>query len=142
WGFRHRIFGVVKPDSPFLGMHLGGISGGLGSLFRLQGKGPSWEGGSHEGEGVYGGINLMVAQLSTLQHILSLAWTGGGGVFQKRRQRNLVVVQSKQGIGCLADPAGQKNRYKAIRKLETGNQALRSKTVHVRFVNYYMSSTG
>ena len=35
--FRHRSFGVVSFDSPRLGMHSGGISVGLGSLFRSGG---------------------------------------------------------------------------------------------------------
>ncbi|CUS12341.1 unnamed protein product, partial [Tuber aestivum] len=33
-GFRHRILGVVKLDSPFLGSHLGVIFAGPGSPFR------------------------------------------------------------------------------------------------------------
>jgi len=50
-GFRHRILGVVSFDSPFLGMHPGVISAGLGSLFRLEGQSPSEEDGSAAGGG-------------------------------------------------------------------------------------------
>ncbi|CUS11122.1 unnamed protein product, partial [Tuber aestivum] len=167
-GLRHRILGVVTFDSPFLGMHPGVISAGLGSLFRSEGKSPSEEGGSGEGGGVYAGENSSLASLSTVPSGSSV-----DEFFDKRPQRNFTVVQSKQeGTwdsalkfinkhhshltsatgqylmshlefgGCLADPAGLKNRYNAIRKLETGEPAMDGKTTRVRFVNYYTCSTG
>ncbi|CAZ86613.1 unnamed protein product [Tuber melanosporum] len=167
-GFKHRILGVVTFDSPFLGMHPGVISAGLGSLFRSEGKSPPEESGSGEGGGVYAGENSSMASLSTVH--------SGSTVdefFDKRPERNFTIVQSKQeGTwdsalkfitkhhshltaatgqylmshlefgGCLADPSGLKNRYNAIRKLETGMQTVDGKTTRVRFINYYTSSTG
>ncbi|PWW74894.1 hypothetical protein C7212DRAFT_203389, partial [Tuber magnatum] len=167
-GFRHRILGVVTFDSPFLGMHPGVISAGLGSLFRSEGKSAQEGGGSAEGEGVYAGANSSTASLSTAHSGSSV-----DEFFDMRPQRNFTIVQSKQeGTwdsalkfinkhhshltsatgqylmshlefgGCLADPSGLRNRYNAIRKLETGEQTLDGKTIRVRFINYYTSSTG
>ncbi|RPA92383.1 hypothetical protein L873DRAFT_1794290 [Choiromyces venosus 120613-1] len=167
-GLRHRILGAVAFDSPFLGMHPGVISAGLGSLFRSEGKSTSEEGGGGEGSGVYAGENPSMASLSTVH--------SGGTVdefFDKRPERNFTVLKSKQeGTlnsalkfinkhhsrltaatgqylmshlefgGCLADPSGLKNRYHALRKLETGEQTPDGKTIRVRFGNYYTSSTG
>jgi len=92
-GFRHRILGAVSFDSPFLGMHPGVISAGLGSIFRSEGKSPSEEDGSAEDGGVYAGENSSMASLSTVH--------SGSTVdefFDRRPERNFTVVQSKQGM--------------------------------------------
>lgn len=92
-GFRHRILGVVAFDSPFLGMHPGVISAGLGSLFRSEGKSPSEEGGPSEGGGVYAGANSSMASLSTVPSNSTV-----DEYFDRRPQRNFTIVQSKQGM--------------------------------------------
>jgi len=91
-GFRHRILGVVSFDSPFIGMHPGVISAGLGSLFRSEGKSPVEEDGSGSAGGVYAGENSSMASLSTV-HSGSTA----DEFFDRRPERNFTIVQSKQG---------------------------------------------
>ena len=92
-GFRHWILGGVSFDLPLLGMHLGVITAGLGSLFRSEGKSPSEEAGPSEGGGVYAGANSSMASLSTVPSNSTV-----DEYFDRRPQRNFTIVQSKQGM--------------------------------------------
>jgi len=84
-GFGHRILGVVSFDSPFLGMHPGVISVGLGSFFRSD--------CSAAGGGVYAGENSSMASLLTV-HSGSMV----DEFFDREPERNFTIVQSEQGM--------------------------------------------
>lgn len=83
---RHRILGIIAFDSPFLGMHPGVISAGLGSLFRTEPKSPPPPGGENTVHGE-GAASASVSSLSTVDEF-----------FDKRPARNFTVVESKQGM--------------------------------------------
>ena len=85
--FRHRIFRIVSFDSLFLRMHSGGISAGLGSLFRSGGQSPSKEDGSAVGRWVHAGENWSMVSLSTL-HSGSMA----DEFLHRRPERNFCRV--------------------------------------------------
>ncbi|KAI5840110.1 hypothetical protein DFP73DRAFT_574900 [Morchella snyderi] len=165
---RHRILGIIAFDTPFLGMHPGVISAGLGSIFRPAPKSPG-----EDAQGLYANGAEGSSQSNMSLHTMNSGGSQVDEFYSKPPARNYtVVVPKKEGTwdstlhfinkyqsrltqatgqylmshlefgGCLADIIGLKNRYSAVRALEDGLIGASGNTERLRFVNYYTSSTG
>lgn len=142
--FKHRVLGIVNLDVPFLGLHPGVISTGLGSLFRPKDKSPQTQADSESGAK---GDREMTPEL---QDIKNLSTSFGppsadpnfnpvfpNDVRLKKRGRlegalnfvmknsNRLFDASKQYVtsrfeftSCMADYPSLERRYRRLRELE------------------------
>ncbi|TGZ82473.1 hypothetical protein EX30DRAFT_363024 [Ascodesmis nigricans] len=145
---RHRIMGMIAFDTPFLGMHPGVISAGLGSLFKpapeVKRLPPEEE--QKLAEEVFGPVpkrNFTVTRPKKEQK-----WDSTLRFITKYHDHltqatgNYLMSHLEFG-SCLADPIGLKNRYRAIRTLEQGIWEDNAQGLErVRFINYYTVSFG
>ncbi|KAI5776290.1 hypothetical protein EDC01DRAFT_715140 [Geopyxis carbonaria] len=142
-GRRHKgILGQIAFDTPFLGMHPGVISAGLGSLFRpapSPSPQPADDAAVDEFFGAKPQRNFTVAPPkhegpwdSTLRFIAKH--------HSHLTQATAKYLMSHLEFGaCLADPIALRNRYARIRALEDGDG---EEGDRVRFANYYTVSFG
>ncbi|GAD99759.1 conserved hypothetical protein [Paecilomyces variotii No. 5] len=169
--FQHRILGVINFDVPFLGMHPGVVSAGLGSLFRPKAKSPEPpSGNSSTPEAITD--SLAASSLSSpssssiptdsnfdapFPNDVRLKERGqlDGALHFIMKHSDRLARATKEYVtshlefgGCLADYPGLKDRYRWIRALEDVDEYARQKDPHgrplrrIRFVNYYTASTG
>lgn len=89
---RHRLLGTLSFDTPFLGMHPGVISAGLGSIFRPGPKTPEEEAG-----GLYQNGGEGSSQSTTSLHTMNSGGSQVDEFFAKKPQRNFTVSVPKKG---------------------------------------------
>lgn len=144
---QHRILGVVGFDTPFLGMHPGVISAGIGSLFRSAPEVPETMNSEQNGlsTATSNSPSLLSLADSTVSDPFNAKLTGPNfnpkfandviwnpskscwesGLHFVQKHSDGLFQASKQYVmshlefgGCLADYPGLKNRYNQIRALE------------------------
>lgn len=160
--FKHRILGVVNFDVPFLGLHPGVISTGIGSLFRPKAKPPSpaETNDVSQTDGMEFPSSTLISdpnfnpdfpndvrlpkrsQLDSALHFITKHSS-------RLARATAEYVSSHIEFGsCLADYPGLKSRYRRIRELEDVDEYSRKRDAYgrplrrIRFVNYYTASTG
>ncbi|KAL2003599.1 hypothetical protein VTN02DRAFT_3145 [Thermoascus thermophilus] len=160
--FKHRILGVVNFDVPFLGLHPGVISTGLGSLFRPKAKPPSPAETSDVSptDGMEFLSSTLISdptfnpdfpndvrlpkrsQLDSTFHFITKHSS-------RLARATAEYVSSHVEFGsCLVDYPDLKSRYRRIRELEDVDEYSRKRDAYgrplrrIRFVNYYTASTG
>jgi hypothetical protein len=147
----HRILGIIGLDTPFLGMHPGVISTGIGSLFRPAPEMPETR--NFEENGLSPVASTSASQLSPSDSIVSdlfnaqqtgpnfnpafendVIWNPSkkywesGLHFVKKHSDGLFkasmqyVTSHLEFGGCLADYPGLRSRYNHIRDLEDVNE--------------------
>lgn len=89
---RHRLLGIISFDTPFLGMHPGVISAGLGSIFRPAPKPPA-EGA----EPLYRSGGEGSSQSSTSLNTVNSGVSQIDEFYSKKPQRNFTVTIPKKG---------------------------------------------
>ncbi|KAL1865079.1 hypothetical protein Plec18167_009548 [Paecilomyces lecythidis] len=156
--FQHRILGVINFDVPFLGMHPGVVSAGLGSLFRPKAKSPEPQSGN---SGTPEGITDTLAASSLHDHPSSSSSSiptdsnfdapfPNDVRFKERGQldgalhfimkhSDRLAKATKEYVtshlefgGCLADYPALKDRYRRIRALEDVDEYARKTDPHGR----------
>jgi alpha-beta hydrolase superfamily lysophospholipase len=89
---RHRILGIIAFDTPFLGMHPGVISAGLGSIFRPAPKSPG-----EDAQGLYANSAEGSSQSNMSLHTMNSGGSQVDEFYSKPPARNYTVVLPKIG---------------------------------------------
>lgn len=161
--FRHRILGTLNFDVPFLGMHPGVISAGLGSLFNPapdpteSGAASPVSTASESSSSIFNNPADPNYNPRFTNDVVLPVRTGWKNAFHflnkhssnfREATTNLVKSHLEFG-GAMADYSGLRGRYMKIRALEDSKGEVRrnllkedSTPPRVRFVNYYTASTG
>lgn len=150
---RHRIVGTICFDTPFLGMDLGVIKAGLGSIFRPGPAFPQPPQSNSEGMStVFDRFFNEAYQNDVLSPVRS-TWESTQHFVTKHSQdlrdatKRLIMSHLEFG-SCMLDYEGLKKRYGTVRILEDEEESTRKFAVEtrppprVRFANYYTASTG
>ncbi|KAJ9207362.1 hypothetical protein DTO164E3_636 [Paecilomyces variotii] len=155
--FQHRILGVVNFDVPFLGMHPGVVSAGLGSLFRPKAKSPDSQSGNNNNttEGITDTLAATSLQGSSSSSSIPIdsnfdapfandvrlkerGQLDGALHFIMKHSDRLAratkeyVTSHLEFGGCLADYPALRDRYRRIRALEDVDEYARKKDAHGR----------
>ncbi|KAJ9407232.1 hypothetical protein DTO045G8_5081 [Paecilomyces variotii] len=157
--FQHRILGVVNFDVPFLGMHPGVVSAGLGSLFRPKAKSPDSQSGNNNNttEGITDTLAATSLQGSSSSSSSSIPIDSNfdapfandvrlkergqldGALHFIMKHSDRLARATKEYVtshlefgGCLADYPALRDRYRRIRALEDVDEYARKKDAHGR----------
>ncbi|OAX83855.1 hypothetical protein ACJ72_01785 [Emergomyces africanus] len=159
--FRHRIMGTINLDVPFIGLHPGVVTSGIGSLFRPKEKKrdprnqPFPVDSSIVAPSIYSSVDpnfdpifpndVRLTERSQLDGALNFIFKNSNQLMDATKK----YISSHVEFGlCIADYPGLKRRYRRLRELEdidecnprrdgTGRPFRR-----IRFVNYYTAATG
>ncbi|PGH05071.1 hypothetical protein GX51_03169 [Blastomyces parvus] len=160
--FRHRIMGTINLDVPFLGLHRGVVTSGIGSLFKPKDKKKN-----DPQNQPFPVDSSIIAPLVSSAHdpnfdpmfpndirLTERSQLDGALNFLFKNSTQLVnatkkYISSHVEFGlCIADYPGLKRRYRRLRELEDidGCNPKRDASGRpfrrIRFVNYYTAATG
>ncbi|KLJ05754.1 hypothetical protein EMPG_10794 [Blastomyces silverae] len=160
--FRHRIMGTINLDVPFLGLHHGVVTSGIGSLFRPKDKkknDPQNQPFPVDSSIVAPFVSsphdpnfdpmfpndIRLSERSQLDGALNFIFKNSNQLVDATRK----YISSHVEFGlCIADYPGLKRRYRRLRELEDidGCNPKRDGSGRpfrrIRFVNYYTAATG
>ncbi|OJD19701.1 hypothetical protein AJ78_00324 [Emergomyces pasteurianus Ep9510] len=159
--FKHRIMGAINLDVPFLGLHPGVVTSGIGSLFRPKEKkkDPRNQPFPVDSSIVEPIISTSVdpnfdpifpndvrlTERSQLDGALNFIFKNSNQLMGATKK----YISSHVEFGlCIADYPGLKRRYKRLRELEDVDECSSRRDGsgrlfrRIRFVNYYTAATG
>ncbi|PGH30210.1 hypothetical protein GX50_07037 [[Emmonsia] crescens] len=159
--FKHRIMGTINLDVPFLGLHHGVVTSGIGSLFRPKEKKKDPRNQpypvdssivapfiSSSGDPNFDPMfpnDVRLAERSQLDGALNFIFKNSNQLVDATRK----YISSHVEFGlCIADYPGLKRRYRRLRELEDIDECSPRRDGsgrpfrRIRFVNYYTAATG
>ncbi|KAK2747061.1 hypothetical protein FQN55_005330 [Onygenales sp. PD_40] len=158
--FMHRILGIVNLDVPFLGLHRGVVSSGLGSLFRPKDKKKDPKSQAVPGDSFLAAFtpspgdpnfdpafpnDVRLRERSQLDGALNFIFKNSSNLVDATKK--YITSHVEFGL-CIADYPGLKRRYKRLRELEDVDECSQQQDGNgrilrrIRFVNYYTAATG
>ncbi|EEH22351.1 hypothetical protein PABG_04562 [Paracoccidioides brasiliensis Pb03] len=160
--FKHRIMGTINLDVPFLGLHRGVVTTGIGSLFRP--KKDKKDDPQNQPFPVDSSIlaplfsspvdphfnpafpnDIRLTERSQLDGAMNFIFKNSNHLVDATKR----YISSHVEFGfCIADYPGLKRRYKRLRELEDIDEYSQMRDGsgrlfrRIRFVNYYTAATG